>query len=67
MNDIWPASSIRAQLLNLDTKLADIIGANKVVTENNEVFFMGMVPPEEGQHVAELVCRISCVTHVTTA
>ncbi|EDV5543188.1 divisome-associated lipoprotein YraP [Salmonella enterica subsp. enterica] len=64
VNDTWLASYIRARLLlNRDTRLADI----KVVTENNEVFLMGLVTPEEGQHVTELVSRISGVTHVTTA
>ncbi|EAT8050331.1 divisome-associated lipoprotein YraP [Salmonella enterica] len=64
VNDTWLASDIRARLLlNRDTRLADI----KVVTENNEVFLMGLVTPEEGQHVTELVSRISGVTHVTTA
>ncbi|EAA6041408.1 osmotically-inducible protein OsmY [Salmonella enterica] len=64
VNDTWLASDIRARLLlNRDTRLADI----KVVTENNEVFLMGLVTPEEGRHVAELVSRISGVTHVTTA
>lgn len=28
---------------------------------------MGLVTPEEGLHVTELVSRISGVTHVTTA
>ncbi|ECF8076463.1 BON domain-containing protein [Salmonella enterica] len=64
VNDTWLASDIRARLLlNRDTRLADI----KVVTENNEVFLMGLVTPEEGQRVADLVSRISGVTHVTTA
>lgn len=64
VNDTWLASDIRARLLlNRNTRLADI----KVVTENNEVFLMGLVTPEEGQHVTELVSRISGVTHVTTA
>ncbi|ENV3662830.1 BON domain-containing protein [Salmonella enterica] len=64
MNDIWLASDIRARLLlSPDTRLADV----KVVTENNEVFLMGLVTPEEGQRVADLVSRISGVTHVTTA
>lgn len=64
VNDTWLSSDIRARLLlNRDTRLADI----KVVTENNEVFLMGLVTPEEGQHVTELVSRISGVTHVTTA
>lgn len=64
MNDIWLASDIRARLLlSPDTRLADV----KVVTENNEVFLMGLVTPEKGQRVADLVSRISGVTHVTTA
>ncbi|EAN8329650.1 BON domain-containing protein [Salmonella enterica] len=64
VNDTWLASDIRARLLlNRDTRLADI----KVVTENNEVFLMGLVTPEEGQRVADLVSRISGVAHVTTA
>ena len=56
MNDIW-------LLLSPDTRLADV----KVVTENNEVFLMGLVTQEEGLRVADLVSRISGVTHVTTA
>lgn len=56
--------SIRARLLlSPGTRLADV----KVVTENNEVFLMGLVTQEEGQRVTDLVSRISGVTHVTTA
>ncbi|HAC8240016.1 TPA_asm: BON domain-containing protein, partial [Salmonella enterica] len=40
MNDTWLASDIRTRLLlSPDTRLADV----KVVTENNEVFLMGLV------------------------
>lgn len=64
MNDTWLASDIRTRLLlSPDTRLADV----KVVTENNEVFLMGLVKQEEGQRVADLVSHISGVTHVTTA
>ncbi|HFZ9213970.1 TPA: division/outer membrane stress-associated lipid-binding lipoprotein [Salmonella enterica subsp. diarizonae serovar 61:r:-] len=64
ISDIWLASDIRAKLLlSRDTRLSDV----KVITENSEVFLMGLVSPEEGQRVADMVSRVSGVRHVTTA
>lgn len=64
ISDTWLASDIRAKLLlSSDTRLTDI----KVITENSEVFLMGLVTPEEGQRVADRVSRVSGVRHVTTA
>lgn len=64
ISDIWLASNIRTQLfLNSDVRLSDI----KVITENSEVFLMGLVTSEEGKRIADIVSRISNVKHVTTA
>lgn len=64
ISDTWLASDIRVKLLlSNDTRLSDV----KVITENSEVFLMGLVTPEEGQRVADMVSRVSGVGHVTTA
>lgn len=64
ISDTWLASDIRAKLLlSSDTRLTDV----KVITENSEVFLMGLVTQEEGQRVADRVSRVSGVRHVTTA
>ncbi|EBS2928702.1 osmotically-inducible protein OsmY [Salmonella enterica subsp. enterica serovar Hvittingfoss] len=64
ISDTWLASDIRVKLLLCnDTRLSDV----KVITENSEVFLMGLVTPEEGQRVADMVSRVSGVGHVTTA
>lgn len=64
ISDVWLASDIRARLLlSSDTRLSDV----KVITENSEVFLMGLVTPEEGQRVADMVSRVNGVRHVITA
>lgn len=64
ISDIWLASDIRTRLLlSSDTRLSDV----RVITENSEVFLMGLVTREEGQRVADMVSRVNGVRHVTTA
>jgi len=60
-NDIWLTSKVKSALLgNGDVNAKDI----KVVTENSEVFLLGLVTPKEAGIVVEIVRNISGVNRV---
>jgi osmotically-inducible protein OsmY len=60
-NDTWITTKVKSQLiLNADTKARKI----KVVTENSEVFLMGIVTQEEGRVAAEVASKVSGVKKV---
>jgi len=60
-NDIWLTSKVKSALLaNGDVNAKDI----KVVTENSEVFLLGLVTPKEAEIVVEIVRNISGVSRV---
>ncbi|MWP62579.1 division/outer membrane stress-associated lipid-binding lipoprotein [Gilliamella sp. Pas-s25] len=62
-NDAWITTQVKSQLiLNAQTKARNI----KVVTENNEVFLIGIVTPEEGKAAAEVASKVSGVKKVIT-
>jgi len=62
--DAWITTKIVSQILasNL-VKLSNI----KVITENSEVFLLGLVTQQEGQSAAKIASKTSGVKHVTTA
>jgi osmotically-inducible protein OsmY len=60
-NDIWLTSKVKSALLaNGDVNAKDI----KVVTENSEVFLLGLVTQKEATIVVEIVRNISGVNRV---
>ena len=60
-NDIWLTSKVKSALLaNGEVNAKDI----KVVTENAEVFLLGLVTPEEAEIVVEIARNISGVSRV---
>jgi osmotically-inducible protein OsmY len=60
-NDIWLTSKVKSALLaNGDVNAKDI----KVVTENSEVFLLGLVTPKEASIVVEIVRNINGVSRV---
>jgi len=60
-NDIWLTSKVKSALLaNGDVNAKDI----KVVTENSEVFLLGLVTPKEAKIVVEITRNISGVSRV---
>lgn len=62
-NDSWITTKVKSNLVaNSNTKARDI----KVVTENSEVFLMGIVTRSEGQISAEVASKVSGVTQVIT-
>lgn len=62
--DTWITTKVRTQLLSSDlVKSRDI----KVITENGEVFLLGIVTSREGKASAGIASRVSGVKHVITA
>ena len=62
-NDAWITTKVKSQLVaNADTKARNI----KVVTENSEVFLMGIVTAEDGKAAAEVASKVYGVQRVTT-
>lgn len=62
-NDAWITTKVKSQLvLNSNTKARNI----KVVTENGEVFLIGIVSPEEGRTAAEVSSKVNGVRKVIT-
>ena len=60
-NDIWLTSKVKSALLaNGDVNAKDI----KVVTENSEVFLLGLVTQEEAKIVVEITRNINGVSRV---
>ncbi|MDF7670973.1 division/outer membrane stress-associated lipid-binding lipoprotein [Orbaceae bacterium ESL0721] len=64
-NDAWITTKVKSQLVtNTDTKARNI----KVVTENSEVFLIGIVADEkEGKAAADVASRVAGVKRVVTA
>jgi len=63
-SDIWITTKVRSQLLSiLSIKSSKL----KVVTENGEVFLLGLLTRKEGESAAEIASKVSGVKHVTTA
>ncbi|OCG06975.1 osmotically-inducible protein OsmY [Gilliamella sp. wkB178] len=62
-NDAWITTKVKSQLiLDAQTKARNI----KVVTENSEVFLIGIVTPEEGKIAASLASKVKGVKKVIT-
>ena len=62
-NDMWITTKVKSQLtLNSKTKARNI----KVVTENGEVFLIGIVSSEEGQEAATVASKVAGVKKVVT-
>ncbi|OCG71628.1 hypothetical protein A9G41_02190 [Gilliamella sp. Nev5-1] len=62
-NDTWITTQVKSRLvLDAKTKARKI----KVVTENSEVFLIGIVTPEEGKAAAEIASKVSGVKKVIT-
>ncbi|MGL9769568.1 MAG: division/outer membrane stress-associated lipid-binding lipoprotein [Sodalis sp. (in: enterobacteria)] len=62
--DIWITTKVRLQLL-----ISDVIKSSnlKVITENGEVFLLGLVSNVKGNAAAEIVSKVNGVKYVTTA
>lgn len=62
-NDAWITTKVKSQLIaNAQTKARNI----KVVTENGEVFLIGIVTQEEGKAAADVASKVADVRLVTT-
>lgn len=62
-NDAWITTKVKSQLiLNAQTKARNI----KVVTENSEVFLIGIVTPLEGKLAADIASKVNGVRKVIT-
>ncbi|EEX0898703.1 divisome-associated lipoprotein YraP [Escherichia coli] len=62
--DAWLTTKIRSQLLTSARVKSSSV---KVVTENSEVFLLGLVTEQEGRAAADVASRVSGVKRVTTA
>ncbi|CAM4117408.1 division/outer membrane stress-associated lipid-binding lipoprotein [Pseudoalteromonas byunsanensis] len=63
-HDVWLTSKVKTKLLAAE----DVSGNNiKVVTENSEVFLMGLVKQEEADRAVEIARNINGVTRVVKA
>ena len=63
-NDTWITSKVRADMLG--TKNFDSTKV-KVVTENSEVFLIGLVTRQEGDQAVEIARHVSGVKQVIKA
>lgn len=62
-NDAWITTKVKSQLIfNAETKARKI----KVVTENGEVFLIGIVTEQEGKSVADVASKVDGVKKVIT-
>ncbi|MCX8649874.1 divisome-associated lipoprotein YraP [Gilliamella sp. B2776] len=62
-NDAWITTKVKSQLImNAKTKARNI----KVVTENSEVFLIGIVTSEDGKAAAQLASKVNGVKKVIT-
>ncbi|UVK79231.1 MAG: divisome-associated lipoprotein YraP [Sodalis sp. Ffu] len=61
--DTWITTKIRSQLLVSDELKSFNV---KVITENGEVFLLGLVTHAEGKIAAEVASKVSDVKHVIT-
>jgi osmotically-inducible protein OsmY len=63
-NDIWLTSKVKSALFSNDASSFNHI---KVITENGEVFLLGLVTPEEAKQAVNVTRRISGVAKVYKA
>ena len=63
-NDVWLTSKVKAALFSSDNVNADIV---KVITENSEVFLMGLVTKKEADTAINITRNISGVNRVYKA
>ncbi|UDG81715.1 divisome-associated lipoprotein YraP [Candidatus Profftia lariciata] len=63
-NDSWITTKVRSQLLMNDAVKSSNI---KVITENSEVFLLGLVTPQESEAVAHIASQVNGVRRVITA
>mgnify|MGYP003384585477 CR=1 FL=1 len=63
-NDVWLTSKVKSALFASDKVNGNKI---KVITENAEVFLMGLVTKEEAEHAIEITRNISGVNRVYKA
>nr|WP_044105163.1 division/outer membrane stress-associated lipid-binding lipoprotein [secondary endosymbiont of Heteropsylla cubana] len=62
--DVWITIQIWFHLLkNTGIKSSNV----KVITENGEVFLLGLVAYPEGKAIASVASKVNCVKHVITA
>ncbi|RKS86811.1 osmotically-inducible protein OsmY [Orbus hercynius] len=62
-NDAWITTKVKSALIgNNDTKARDI----KVITEDGEVFLIGIVTPEIGRTASDVASKVASVKLVTT-
>ncbi|CAJ0990855.1 division/outer membrane stress-associated lipid-binding lipoprotein [Pantoea sp. Nvir] len=63
-SDAWITTRIQSQLLGSNqVKLSNV----KIITENGEVFLLGLVTKKEATAAADIASRVNNVKHVTTA
>ncbi|CED78280.1 Uncharacterized protein YraP [Candidatus Hamiltonella defensa (Bemisia tabaci)] len=62
-SDIWITTKVRSQLLSILSMKSSKL---KVVTENGEVFLLGLLTRKEGEAAAQIASKVSGVKHVTT-
>ncbi|MCD1124975.1 divisome-associated lipoprotein YraP [Jinshanibacter sp. LJY008] len=62
-SDSWITTKIRSQLLTSDKVKSSNV---KVVTENGEVFLLGLVTEAQGQEAAKIASQVSGVKQVVT-
>lgn len=63
-SDAWLTTKVRSQLLSSAMVKSSSV---KVVTENGEVFLLGLVTEREGRAAADIASRVNGVKRVTTA
>ncbi len=63
-SDTWITTKVRSQLLTNDSVKSSHV---KVVTENGEVFLLGLVSEQEGQSAAQVASKVNGVKRVITA
>ncbi|WP_127959261.1 division/outer membrane stress-associated lipid-binding lipoprotein [Serratia microhaemolytica] len=63
-SDAWITAKVRSQLLTTENVQSTNI---KVITENGEVFLLGLVTEKEGQTAAQVASQVSGVRRVTKA
>ncbi|GKX56431.1 osmotically-inducible protein OsmY [Leminorella grimontii] len=62
-SDSWITTKVRSQLLTSDKVKSSNV---KVVTENGEVFLLGLVTEAQGQEAAKIASQVSGVKQVVT-
>ena len=63
-SDTWLTTKVRSQILASDAVKSSSV---KVITENGEVFLLGILTRQEGAAAAKIACESKGVVKVTTA